>query len=37
MRPELRGEGKPFADEQPCPPDATPSDALAAFLGRTVA
>jgi uncharacterized protein (TIGR03086 family) len=35
MRPDLRGEGKPFADEQPCPPDATPSDALAAFLGRT--
>lgn len=30
----LRGPGKPFGDEQPCEPDASPSDRLAAFLGR---
>jgi uncharacterized protein (TIGR03086 family) len=32
--PELRGPGKPFDDEQPCEPDASASDRLAAFLGR---
>jgi uncharacterized protein (TIGR03086 family) len=32
--PELRGPGKPFGEEQPCGPDAAPSDRLAAFLGR---
>ena len=32
--PEFRGPGKPFGDEQPCGPDAPPSDRLAAFLGR---
>jgi uncharacterized protein (TIGR03086 family) len=36
MNPGFRGEGKPFADEQPCPPDASDADRLAAFLGRTV-
>ncbi len=30
----MRGQGKPFADEQPCGPEAFPSDRLAAFLGR---
>lgn len=32
--PERRGPGKPFAEEQPCDPDAPQSDRLAAFLGR---
>lgn len=36
VRPELRGPGKPFGAEQPCPPDRPPADQLAAFLGRTV-
>jgi uncharacterized protein (TIGR03086 family) len=35
VRPELRGPGKPFADEQPCGPGASASDRLAAFLGRS--
>jgi len=30
----MRGPGKPFGDEQPCGPEASPSDRLAAFLGR---
>ncbi|HVC14945.1 MAG TPA: TIGR03086 family metal-binding protein [Acidimicrobiales bacterium] len=34
VRPEFRGPGMPFADEQPCDPDAPASDRLAAFLGR---
>ncbi len=34
--PELRGEGRPFGDEQPCPPGRRPTDQLAAFLGRRV-
>jgi uncharacterized protein (TIGR03086 family) len=36
MNPALRGEGKPFAEEQPCPPGATAADELAAYLGRAV-
>lgn len=31
----MRGPGKPFADEQPCGPEASPIDRLAAFLGRS--
>lgn len=34
--PELRGPGKFFAAEQPCPADRSPGDQLAAFLGRTL-
>jgi uncharacterized protein (TIGR03086 family) len=34
--PELRGEGRPFGDEQPCPKGSRPADQLAAFLGRPV-
>lgn len=34
VRPEFRGAGKPFADEQPCDSGAPASDRLAAFLGR---
>ncbi|MGC8471092.1 MAG: TIGR03086 family metal-binding protein [Acidimicrobiales bacterium] len=30
----MRGPGKPFGEEQPCGPEASPSDRLAAFLGR---
>lgn len=37
MRPDFRGPGKPFAEEQPCDPDRPPADRLAAFLGRSVA
>lgn len=36
MRPELRGPGRPFGEEQPCADDASPVDRLAAFLGRPV-
>ncbi|MBV8980982.1 MAG: TIGR03086 family protein [Acidimicrobiia bacterium] len=36
MRPEFRGEGMPFAAEQPCDDDAVAADRLAAFLGRPV-
>lgn len=36
VRPEFRGPGKPFADEQPCPSARPPADQLAAFLGRKV-
>jgi uncharacterized protein (TIGR03086 family) len=35
MAPGLRGDGRPFAAEQPCPPGATPADELAAYLGRS--
>jgi uncharacterized protein (TIGR03086 family) len=31
-----RGEGKPFGEAKPAPPDATAADRLAAFLGREV-
>jgi uncharacterized protein (TIGR03086 family) len=31
-----RGEGKPFQESQPVPPDATAADRLAAFMGRRV-
>jgi uncharacterized protein (TIGR03086 family) len=34
--PEFRGQGKPFGEEQPCPPGRAPADQLAAFLGRKV-
>jgi uncharacterized protein (TIGR03086 family) len=34
--PELRGDGRPFGDEQPCPKGSRPADQLAAFLGRPV-
>ncbi|MEB3982974.1 TIGR03086 family metal-binding protein [Mycobacterium sp. 663a-19] len=34
--PQFRGPGKPFAEEQPCPPERPPADQLAAFLGRKV-
>jgi uncharacterized protein (TIGR03086 family) len=36
MAPGFRGEGRPFAEEQQCPPGATPADTLAAYLGRSV-
>ena len=36
MSPELRGPGRPFSAEQPCPDDAPTADRLAAFLGRPV-
>lgn len=36
VRPDLRGDGKPFRDEQPSGPDHTAADRLAAFLGRRV-
>jgi uncharacterized protein (TIGR03086 family) len=32
--PQLRGEAAPFGEEQPCPPDRSPADRFAAFLGR---
>jgi len=32
----FRGPGKPFGEQQPCPPNRSPADRLAAFLGRTV-
>jgi uncharacterized protein (TIGR03086 family) len=34
MRPEFRGPGKGFAEEVPCPPDASVQDRLLAFSGR---
>jgi uncharacterized protein (TIGR03086 family) len=37
VRPEFRGPGRPFGEEQPCPSDRPPADQLAAFLGRKVA
>jgi uncharacterized protein (TIGR03086 family) len=36
LRPELRGEGRPFGAEQPCDSTAAAADRLAAFTGRTV-
>jgi uncharacterized protein (TIGR03086 family) len=36
LPPQLRGEGKPFGEERPCPPGRPEADQLAAFLGRTV-
>lgn len=36
LPPELRGPGKFFGSEQPCPADRPPADQLAAFLGRPV-
>ncbi len=36
VSPELRGPGKFFGAEQPCAPDRSPADQLAAFLGRAV-
>ena len=36
VRPDLRGAGQPFHDEQPSRPDHTAADRLAAFLGRAV-
>lgn len=36
VRPEFRGAGKPFGEEQPCPPGRPPADQFAAFLGRKV-
>lgn len=36
LTPELRGPGKFFGEEQPCPADRPPDDQLAAFLGRDV-
>ncbi len=35
IRPEQRGPGKAFGLEQPCPPEASPADRLACFLGRS--
>ena len=34
--PSLRGPGKAFGEEQPCPEGASNADALAAFFGRVV-
>lgn len=34
--PQFRGPGMPFGEEQPCPPGGSPTDQLAAFLGRKV-
>jgi uncharacterized protein (TIGR03086 family) len=36
LRPEFRGPGKPFAEEQKCPDGASAADAFAAFTGRAV-
>jgi uncharacterized protein (TIGR03086 family) len=36
MLAQARGEGKPFAAEQPAPAGSTPADELAAFVGRAV-
>ena len=33
---QFRGPDKPFRDEQPCAPERSPADQLAAFLGRKV-
>jgi len=33
-RPGLRGDGRPFAEEQPCGEERTAADRVAAFLGR---
>lgn len=36
ITPELRGPGRPFGEEQPCPPGASAADRLAAYLGRSI-
>lgn len=36
LQPNLRGEGRPFGAEQPCPDGASAADRMAAFLGRIV-
>ncbi len=36
LTPALRGEGRPFAQQQPCDPTRPVADRLAAFLGRQV-
>lgn len=36
LPPSLRGEGRPFGHEQPCPPDRPIADRVAAFVGRRV-
>lgn len=36
MRHGLRGDGKPFGEEQPCPRGAGAADRLAAYLGRRI-
>ncbi len=36
MRESLRGPGRSFGAEQPCPDGATTADQLAAFLGRAL-
>lgn len=36
LTPEIRGPGKFFGEERPCPADRPPADRLAAFLGRDV-
>jgi uncharacterized protein (TIGR03086 family) len=36
IQPQMRGEGRPFRAEQPCPEDRPIADQLAAFLGRNV-
>lgn len=36
IQPAFRGEGRPFAAEQPCDEDRPAADRLAAFLGRDV-
>jgi uncharacterized protein (TIGR03086 family) len=33
-RPGLRGDGRPFGEEQPCGDERPPADRVAAFLGR---
>lgn len=33
-RPGLRGDGRPFAEEQPCANERPPADRVAVFLGR---
>jgi uncharacterized protein (TIGR03086 family) len=34
VRPDFRGPGRPFGEEQGCPSERPPADQLAAFLGR---
>lgn len=36
LLPALRGPGRPFEAERPCPPDRPVADRYAAFTGRTV-
>ena len=36
VRPEFRGPGRPFGEEQPCPSGRPPADQFAALLGRKV-